>query len=100
MKILRDFVCWKCKVKMEDVREYEDYPMCPECDKPMKFLFTACNFDSHFQGSHNCEYGTHGRKFNGCTKEGLLRNVSKTKRIAEGRVKKGHEGQVIVEEKK
>lgn len=101
MKVLRDYACHKCKVCMEDILEYGEYPDCPECGKPMVIHFTQMHFGSYFPGSHNAEYTTHGRKFNGCSKESLLKSVSKKKRIAEGRKKKGHcDIEDIKEEKK
>lgn len=90
MKVLRDYCCWECKIYVEDTREYGDYPKCPQCCQEMAVYYSNMNFNSYFSGSHNAEYGTHGRKFNGCTKEQLLKNVTKKKRILEGRHKAGH----------
>lgn len=90
MKILRGYVCWNCKVKTEAMLEFGEYPECPRCKKAMEFHYSNCNFDSFFAGSHNAEYTTSGRKFNGCTKKQLLENVSYKKRVEDGRDKAGH----------
>ena len=100
MKILRDYVCHNCKVQGEDIRELKDLPTCPRCKKSMEILFTSCNFDSFFEGSHASEYSTHGRKFNGCTKEQLYENVSLRRRVGERLyTKKSLRGQVPDEKK-
>lgn len=95
MKILRDFACWECKVKLEAAMEYKEYPVCPKCSQAMEILFTACNFDSHFAGSHNCEYGTDGPKFKTHSKEEILETVTYSKRVGSRINKKGLKGQEV-----
>lgn len=90
MRVSRDFACWDCEVEMEDILEQGERPLCPECNKPMELYFKRMNFNSYFKGSYKAEYGEQGKIFNGFTKEDALRTVTKKKRIADGRKKKGH----------
>jgi hypothetical protein len=100
MKRLHDYICWNCKVSGEAYLEFGDFPLCPECGEPMEIWYTKVNFDSYFPGSHNSEYSTHGRKFQGCTKDGLLDKVSYSARVGDKiKYKKALKGQVIDDKK-
>lgn len=91
MKTTRDFLCHNCGELLENhYGECGDNPSCPECGTEMEFLPTKLNANTYFPGSHNSEYGTHGRKFQGCTKEQLLKPIddyrnAKKKKYQEGK---------------